>query len=152
MKYHKINIRVRLIVIHGEKVLVQYSEKGDFYYYIGGHLEYGETIKGACIREVKEECGDNINFNFRKILYIRDFIRSEDNEHSLELFIYGDIDKFGGLDGYKDPQHVDGTVWLEWLDINNLPKNLLPKTLSEVLLNDYKNGFRADGKYVGIIE
>lgn len=86
MKGNKINVRVRLVVIHDRKVLVQYREKGKFYHYIGGHLEYGETIEQACIRETKEECGKKVIFEFQKILYIRDFIQpnvkypfSEDN-------------------------------------------------------------------------
>ena len=61
----KINVRVRLIVIHNKKLLVQYRKKGDYYHYIGGHLEYGETIKEACVRETKEECGKKVNFEFR---------------------------------------------------------------------------------------
>lgn len=44
---NKINVRVRLVIIHNRKLLVQYREKGKFYHYIGGHPEYGETIKSA---------------------------------------------------------------------------------------------------------
>lgn len=149
MKHHKINVRVRLIVIHDGKVLVQYRKIGDFYHYIGGHLKYGETIEDACIREVKEECGEGVEFDFQKILYIRDFIKPEEDEHSVELFILGNIDKFDGLENLKDPQHPDGSVWLTWLDINNLPDSLLPSDLSPKLLHDFQNGFAKEGEYVG---
>jgi len=149
---NKINVRVRLVVIHNGKVLVQYREKDKYYHYIGGHLEYGETIEKACIRETQEECGNDVNFEFQKILYIRDFIHTNDNEHSVELFILGTIDKTKGLEGLKDPQHPDGSIWLTWLDIYNLPDNLFPKSLSPVLLADYKNTFPIQGKYVGEIE
>lgn len=148
---NKINVRVRLVIIHNNKLLVQYRRKGDFYHYIGGHLEYGETIKDACIRETKEECGDGVNFNFQKILYIRDFIQIENNEHSVELFILGSIDKTNNLDGLKDPEHPDGSVWLTWLGIDKLPDNLLPKTLSLKLLKDYRAGFPEKGEYIGVI-
>ena len=151
MNQHKINVRVRLVVIHNGKVLVQYREKDNYYHYIGGHLEYGETIKDACVREAREECGDKVRFDFQKILYIRDFIKPGENEHSVELFILGDIDKFDGLENLKDPQHPDGSVWLTWLDIDDLPDNLLPKTLSPKLLDDFKNGFPNKGEYVGEI-
>ena len=149
---NKINVRVRLVIIHDRKVLVQYRQKGDFYHYIGGHLEYGETIKTACIRETKEECGDQVNFDLEKILYIRDFIKPDENEHSLELFILGSIDKTEKLDGVKDPQHPDGTVWLTWLDIDNLPDNLLPKSLSLKLLIDFNERFPKAGEYIGEID
>jgi len=152
MREHKINVRVRLIVIHNGKVLVQYRKKGDFYHYIGGHLEYGETIEEACIREIKEECGEKVKFDFQKILYIRDFIKPDEDEHSVELFILGSIDKPDGLENRKDPQHPDGSVWLTWLDINNLPDSLLPSTLSTKLLLDFKDGFPKEGKYIGQIK
>lgn len=148
----KINVRVRLIVIHDKKVLVQYREKDKYYHYIGGHLEYGEIIKKACIRETKEECGNDVNFEFQKKLYVRDFIKPKEYEHSVELFILGNIDKTKGLEGFKDPEHSDGSFWLTWLDIYNLPDILLPKSLSQMLLADYKNNFPIQGKYVGEIE
>ncbi len=147
----RINVRVRLVVIHDKKVLVQYRKKSDFYHYIGGHLEYGETIKDACIRETREECGEDVKFDFQKILYVRDFIKLDEDEHSIELFILGNIDKTEKLEGMKDPQHPDGDVWLTWLDIDNLPDNLLPKTLSAKLLEDFNEGFSKEGEYIGEI-
>lgn len=151
MKQHKINVRVRLVVIYKGKILVQYRQKGDYYHYIGGHLEYGETIENACIREAKEECGEGVKFKFQKILYIRDFIKPEENEHSVELFILGSLNKTDRLEGLKDPEHPDGSVWLTWLDIDNLPENLLPRTLSPKLLTDFNNGFPKEGEYIGEI-
>lgn len=152
MEYHQINIRVRLVVIKNSKVLTQFRKKGNFYHYIGGHLEYGETIMEACIRETKEECGNDVQFEFRKILYIRDFILPKENEHSVEFFILGEINKYEKLEKLFDPQHPDGSVWLTWLDINKLPENLLPKALSVKLLKDFKEGFPKEGEYVGRID
>ncbi|HPT66081.1 MAG TPA: NUDIX domain-containing protein [Candidatus Woesebacteria bacterium] len=149
MENHKINVRLRLVVIKNEKVLVQYRQKHDYYHYFGGHLEYGETILEGCIRETVEEC-NGAKFEFKKILYIRDFLFPEkENEHSVELFILGDIDKFEELEHWLDPQHPDGDVWCTWLDINNLPDNLFPHALSKKLLEDYKAGFPREGEYVG---
>ncbi|KKR11022.1 MAG: hypothetical protein UT39_C0012G0044 [Candidatus Woesebacteria bacterium GW2011_GWA1_39_21] len=115
-------------------------------------MEYGETIKDACIRETREECGEDVKFDFQKILYVRDFIKLDEDEHSIELFILGNIDKTEKLEGMKDPQHPDGDVWLTWLDIDNLPDNLLPKTLSAKLLEDFNEGFSKEGEYIGEIE
>jgi ADP-ribose pyrophosphatase YjhB (NUDIX family) len=152
MEYHHINILVRLVVIKNGQVLTQFRKIGNFYHYIGGHLEYGETILEACIRETKEECGDDIQFKFRKILYIRDFIMPKENVHGVELFILGEINKHKELEGLPDPQHPDGSAVLAWLDINNLPENLLPKALSTKLLKDFKAGFPKEGEYVGRLE
>ena len=151
MEKNQINIRARLIVIHNNRLLVQFRQKENYYHYIGGHLEYGETIQEACIRETKEECGNDILFKFQKILYIRDFIHPEKG-HSVEFFILGNINKVEGLEKFLDPEHHDGSVWLTWLDINHLPDNLLPKKLSPKLLEDFKNGFPQQGEYVGTLD
>ncbi len=148
MENHKINVRLRLVVIKNEKVLVQYRQKHDYFHYFGGHLEFGETILEGCIRESAEEC-NGAKFGFKKILYIRDFLIPEEKEHSVELFILGEIDKFEELEHWLDPEHPDGDVWCTWLDINNLPDNLFPHELSKKLLEDYKAGFPKDGEYVG---
>ncbi|MEI6886886.1 MAG: NUDIX domain-containing protein [bacterium] len=145
-----INVRVRIVIIKNNKLLVQYRKDKDHYFYVGGHLEYGETIGDACIREIAEEC-NGAKFEFKKIVYIRDFIMPEKDEHSLELFILGDIDKFEELEHLIDPEHTNGSHWTTWLNMDNLPSNLLPEKLTPMLLNDYKEGFKVEGKYVGLI-
>ncbi|MBP9732548.1 MAG: NUDIX domain-containing protein [Candidatus Magasanikbacteria bacterium] len=107
-----ITIRLRIITIQDNKVLLTYDSKNDFYFYVGGRLEYGETVHEGAIREIKEECGVNTKFTFQKILYIRDFIDKDSDEHSLELFILGDIATPDDLEGYKDPE-FGGEKWLE---------------------------------------
>ncbi len=152
MEDHKIKIRLRLVVIKNGKVLVQYRQKPNFYHYIGGHLEIGETLLDGCLRETAEEC-DGAKFEFKKILYIRDFFDStKNNEQSLELFILGDINKFEELEHYFDTQHPEGDVWCTWLDINNLPNNLLPNPLSHKLYQDYLSSFPTSGEYLGNLE
>lgn len=144
----KIHVRLRLIVIKNDQLLVQYRQKQDFFHYIGGHLEYGETILEGCLRETAEEC-DGAIFEIKKILYIRDFLLPDKNEQSVELFILGNINKFTELEHHLDPEHPDGDVWCTWLDINNLPDNLFPQPLSQKLLTDYKAGFKTEGEYIG---
>ena len=127
-----------------------YTQEDDFYFYIGGKLEYGETLKQGWEREILEELGDDIKFTFKKILYVRDFIHPEDNEHSLELYILGDINKFEGIEGRPDPE-FDGKKWPVWLDMDKLPDNLYPKSLSKKLVEEYKAGFPKEGEYIGEI-
>ncbi len=146
----KIKIRLRLVIIKNNKLLAHYTQNDDFYFYIGGKLEYGETLKQGWDREILEELGEDIKFTFKKILYVRDFIHPEDNEHSLELYILGDINKFEGVEGRPDPE-FDGKKWPVWLDLDNLPDNLYPKSLSKKLVEEYKAGFPKEGEYIGEI-
>ena len=137
-----------MVIVKNSKLLVTYDSKEDFYYYIGGKLEYGETVEEGAEREIKEELGSNIKFTFKKILYVRDFLQPKKNEHSLELFILGEVNKFEELEHYNDPEHGE-RKWATWFDIENLPDNLYPKPMSKKLLEDYKKGFSDSGEYVG---
>lgn len=141
MTNNKLQIRLRLIIINERKLLTSYTKKHDFYFYVGGHMEYGETVLEGCKREIIEECGEGTEFNLQKVLYIRDFFDKDNNEQNFEE-----------LEHRLDPQHFDGSMWLTWLDINNLPDNLFPKPLSKKLLEDYKNNFPNAGEYVGRME
>lgn len=143
---NKIKVRLRLIIIKEDKLLAYYDSVDDYYFYIGGRLEYGETVEDGWKREIKEELGEGVEF--KKILYIRDFVLPEKNEHSLELFILGDINKFMEIDERPDPEY-GGKKWPKWLDLNNLPDNLYPKPLTKKLLKDYGAGFPREGEYVG---
>jgi len=151
MEEQKINVRLRMVIIKNNKLLCSYTKKHDFYFYIGGHLEFGETIKDGCRREIEEECGEGTEFIFQKILYVRDFIEASEKEHSVELFILGEINKFEELENKLDSQHPDGDMWLSWLPIDSLPQNLFPKELSKTILTDYKAGFEETQKYLGKI-
>jgi len=149
MSENKPNIRLRLVVVKDNKLLVQYSKNAGIYFYIGGHQDFGESMLEGCVREIKEECGDNYEFIFKKILYVRDYIDPTHNESNLEIFILGALNNYDQLEGKLDPQHPDGSVFATWLDINNLPDNLYPQQLSEKLLKDFNSGFAFSGEYVG---
>jgi len=149
MKNHGVNVTVRLVVIKNNRLLTEYTKENNFFFYIGGHMEHNETMLEACLRETREECGDEVEFKFQKILYIRDFIWPEGDDHCVEIFVLGDINKFEEIDHRFDPEKEPGTHWLTWLSIDNLPDNLLPHPLTQKLLSDYKVGFPKEGEYVG---
>lgn len=150
MKDSKIKPRVRLIIIQDNKILLSYVESKNFYFYIGGKMEWGETIKEACRREVLEEC--NASFKFEKILYIRDFIKREEDEHSIEFFISGKIDKGMEIEGLLDKEY-DGDHWQTWVDLKDLEKiDIRPKRIGKQIIKDYKSGFQNHAIYLGEID
>ena len=151
MDSRKIKPRVRLIVIKDGKILLSYVKSQNFYFYIGGKMEWGETIKDACIREVDEECG--ANFKFSKILYVRDYIKPEEEEHSIELYILGDVDKTSEIEGFRDKE-FDGDHWQTWVDLKDIEKlDVRPKGLIRQILKDYKDIFKRVGAiYLGEID
>lgn len=150
MKNKKINPRVRLIVVKNGKILLSYVKSEDFYFYIGGKMEWGETVKDACEREMLEEA--KANFKFKKILYVRDYIKPEIDEHSIEIYVLGDIDKFSEVEGLKD-EEFDGDHWQTWVGLNKLKDiDVRPKNLVERILKDQKNGFKEGVAYLGEID
>ncbi len=52
---NKVKIRLRLVIIKEDKLLAYYDSIDDYYFYIGGKLEFGETIEDGWKREIKEE-------------------------------------------------------------------------------------------------
>lgn len=146
----EIDIKVRLINIKQARVLLTHYSENDYYGYIGGALEPGETIKQGAQREVEEECGRDTVFTFEKILYVRDYIDPPRGIHSVELFIKGDVNKFEELEGRVDPDS-EGKNRITWKDIFNLPPNLFPKKLSPKLVSDYRKNFPNQGEYLGNI-
>ena len=147
----KIFIRLRCVIVHGDKLLATYTKEYDFYFFPGGHMTWGESVIEGCKREIKEELGDDVEFTFKKILYVREFLEKEEGKHSLELFILGDVNKHEELEGRLDPEHENGQWWATWLDLNNLPSNLYPELLAKKIAKEYKKGFKTQGEYVGVI-
>ncbi|KKR09582.1 MAG: hypothetical protein A3D24_04555 [Candidatus Blackburnbacteria bacterium RIFCSPHIGHO2_02_FULL_39_13] len=147
----KIKPRVRLVIIKDSKILLTYTKDGDFYFYIGGKMEFGETLEETCIREVHEECGEEINFKFEKVLYIRDYIDLSKDEHSIEFYMLGEIDKTDGIEEKIDEEYPDFHKQV-WVELNNLPSNLYPKSLSKKLKKDFEQNFPEQGQYLGPID
>ncbi len=146
----EINVKLRLINIKQEKVLLMYNSEEDYYFYMGGTLEFGETIEQGAKREVREECGEDVIFELEKVLYIRDYVAPIEDTHNVELFILGNINKFEELEGKEDPE-FKGRDRLTWKNIDSLPANVYPTTLSQKLAEDYRNGFPNQGEYLGNI-
>jgi len=147
----RIYIRLRCVIIHGDKLLATYTKDHDFYFFPGGHMKWGESVVEGCKREIKEELGEDVEFEFEKILYITEFLERDKGKHSHEIFVLGKINKFEELEGKLDPEHADGHWWSTWLDLDNLPSNLYPEILAKRVAKEYKAGFPVQGEYLGVV-
>ncbi len=138
-----------MIIPHEDKLLLEYVTDEDFYFYPVGKVEPFETVAQACVREIQEELG--LKFEFEKILYIRDYFWTEKEEHNLELYILGKVDKIQTDKNPDDPDPHDNHEF-RWLGIAELPENLYPKELTKKLVEDFKKGFPGQGEYLGAME
>jgi ADP-ribose pyrophosphatase YjhB (NUDIX family) len=61
----KFEVCVRTVIQKREKILVCWNKEKSYYFFPGGHLNFGESIPKALSRELKEELGMEIKkFSF----------------------------------------------------------------------------------------
>jgi len=71
---------IRVIIQNKGKILVCFHKKKGYYFFPGGHLEFGEKIKEALFREVKEELGIKVK-KFSLIGLVDNFYEEEGKRH-----------------------------------------------------------------------
>ena len=66
MKNYQFEVCIRAIIRFQNKILVCLNKERGYYFFPGGHLNFGEGIKDALFREIKEE----LNVRVKKIKFI----------------------------------------------------------------------------------
>lgn len=86
----------------------------------GGHMEYGESIEQAAVRETKEETGLTISLQDVVLKGVTSDFYQESGKHYITLHLY--------CLRYKGNPKVleeDKCVCWKWFDLNNLPSPLM---------------------------
>jgi 8-oxo-dGTP diphosphatase len=110
-----------------------------FYATVGGHLEENETFEDACIREVNEELGINVEINslfyeecnidlnkYEKF-YIVNYVSGDLGTGKGEEFTNIDIEKYGKYE----------VAFINKNELSNY--NILPNTVKDKLINEINN-------------
>ena len=101
----------------------------DGYYDLpGGHLEANEDIFDGMIREAKEEIGITIKREDMKILHIY---------HKYKRGMLKFVFKVCKYEGIPINNELDKCEKIEWIDLENLPENIVPSIKIE--LDNIKN-------------
>ena len=84
-------IRVALIIIKDDSLLLCKHRKQDREYWVfpGGHLEYGETLREAAVRELEEEASATIEPD--KLVLIHESIPPNRHRHIVNLYFTASI-------------------------------------------------------------
>lgn len=115
-------IGVHLMLIQNNKILLQKRKGGHldgWYSPVSGHVDKGENIIEALVREAKEEADIVLNATDLKIGvigHLLDVPYKGTIQNIINFFIF--TDKYEGIIQNKEP---DKTESLAFYDINNLP-------------------------------
>jgi 8-oxo-dGTP diphosphatase len=113
----------------------------DGYYGLpAGKVEYGEPYAIGAIREAKEEAG--VDIELENIDFVHIAHRHGENEEEIMdwVDVYFRADNWTG-EPYNAEE--DKSEHLDWLDLNNLPENIVPPQ-REALLSITKGEFYSE--------
>lgn len=100
-------------------------------------MELFEDVYETARREIREELGENIEFKFKRILFISDFINKSKDKHKHEIYISGELNDYDNINK-NDPEH-DGQDEFVWIEIDKLPETLKPEFLKQEISKYLKN-------------
>ncbi len=127
MEKFKLRVAVFLILIRDNKILLLRRQntgwKDGNYSLPSGHLESGETVIDAVIREASEEIGVTVSQN--DVQLVHTLHRASDGY--IDLFFA--TSKWNGEIYNKEPNLCDD---VSWFDLNKLPDVMIPAVKSAI--------------------
>ena len=119
-------VAVHLFLIRNKKLLLLRRYNTGFcdgmFSVPAGHIDGNETIIKAMLRETREEITIEINEKDLKLVQVMH--RKEPNKKNKErIDFFFDAKKWRGKVKIGEPDKSDK---LEWVNLNNLPKNIIP--------------------------
>ena len=131
MSYFRVISAVYIIMRDGNKVLL--LQRNNTGYHDGnfslpaGHVDGGEKLNDASVREAKEELGISINATALRLVHVmhrKSDKQSNDNER---LDFYFEADSWSGEVSNMEPEKCSSLVWCA---IDELPANMVPTVRS----------------------
>jgi nucleoside triphosphatase len=125
-QFPKIVVGCFILNDQGEILLCKSHKWPGLWVVMGGHIEWGESISDACIREVKEEVGLNVEFS--RIIEVAEFI-FDPSFHEQKHFValQSECHVVGDSDPKIDNDEIQEARWFSLSDAINLD-NILPQT------------------------
>lgn len=126
-----------IIPREGNRVLLSLRKNTGYedglYGLVQGHLESGETIEEAAIREASEESSIVLTTDQLRFVYLMHRVSKEPIYTYLDVFF--EVHEWQGEFTNMEPEKCGG---LEWFDINHLPENTVPYI--KTVLESYETG------------
>jgi 8-oxo-dGTP diphosphatase len=134
----KFPVTAHIFLHKGDEILMlrRYNtgyEDGN-YSVVAGHLDGGETIKRAAIREAKEEVGIEIQSEDLRIVGV---MHRRSNDERVDFFLA--THKWSGEPRNQEPGKCDQ---IAWFSVDQIPRNTIPYVRRA--LENYRNGIWFD--------
>lgn len=134
----------RGVVIHNDKILLIERWRDDLHYFTvpGGHVEPGETLELALVREIREEASIEVA-PLREVFTLV----GGDPEHHIFLceFVKGEPSLQPSSEEATENEQGLNRYQPRWIDLDDLPGiELAPSFTKLLLLNAIKDGFPPD--------
>ncbi|RKY83972.1 hypothetical protein DRQ09_09290 [candidate division KSB1 bacterium] len=133
-KYPEATCGALILNDKGEVFLIRSHKWNNKFALPGGHIEFGEKIKDAVIREIKEET--NLDIEIIDLLMVQDCIFPEDFYKKGRHFIFIDFLCKAKTKNVKLNSEAESYIWVKIEDAFKLPveiytKNLIKKYLEK---------------------
>jgi 8-oxo-dGTP diphosphatase len=122
-----------LLIKDGQVLLLRRQNTGwrdGEYSLVSGHLDRGESVVTAMVREAKEEAGISILERDLKFAHV---MQQYDNNEYVDF--YFTADRWTGVPENKEPNFCDD---MRWFDLKQLPQKLVPNVAQAIDL--FKQG------------
>ncbi len=143
------SITARGIIVHQGKILLHERWRDGLHYFSipGGHVEAGETIEAAVLRELHEEIG--LEVRLQRQVYL---VKIDDYVHHIFLCDYVDGEPELQTTAPESADHLAGTnrykpQWIPVEKVKELPF-VYWEPIREQLVHDLENGFDEDCKTI----